>query len=72
MQDRLNFTYYKSILRLAQQYSPNAQSVIDVGAPWPFVTAFNCTFLFLPFLCIPSQKNLQLQQWNALSMMQNQ
>jgi hypothetical protein len=35
-----NITYYKSVLRLAQQYAPDAQSVIDVGAPWPFVTAF--------------------------------
>jgi hypothetical protein len=36
-----NLTYYKTVLRLAQQYSPDAQSVIDVGAPWPFVTAFD-------------------------------
>lgn len=36
-----NYTYYKSILRLAEQYAPNARSVIDIGAPWPFVSAFD-------------------------------
>ena len=33
-------SYYKTILRLAEQYAPDAKSVIDVGAPWPYVTAF--------------------------------
>lgn len=36
-----NYTYYKSVLRLAEQYAPDAKSIIDVGAPWPFVTAFD-------------------------------
>jgi hypothetical protein len=42
MKKRANYTYYKSVLRLAEQYAPNAKSVIDVGAPWPYVTAFSC------------------------------
>lgn len=42
MRKRLsNVTYYISVLRLAQQYASDAQSIIDVGAPWPFVTAFD-------------------------------
>lgn len=42
MDRRTNAAYYRSIIRLAQQYAPNATSVLDVGAPWPFVTAFRC------------------------------
>lgn len=41
MKRRSNLDYYKAIVRLAQHYAPDAKTVIDVGAPWPFVTAFD-------------------------------
>ena len=56
MHKRANYTYYKSVLRLAEQYAPHARSVIDVGAPWPYITAFSCEQR-TPTLCPPANQS---------------
>ena len=33
--------YYRTGIRLAQFYAGEATTMIDVGAPWPYVTAFS-------------------------------
>jgi hypothetical protein len=51
MKRRSNYTYYLRILDAAKRYAPSAKSVIDVGAPWPYVTAFDCEYVACNLVC---------------------